>query len=150
MLTDGAAHSLISGAGIPLGKCSHCQFIFDLGFPELPSLWRASDMGSWWGIWPCGLSYINGFCWAWEMLQHQAHSGGSRNANSQLWVFHRAGSFPLKQNISEITPLVRSRRKYLKGGVHESHWEPKDVCVPCSIWYSQDHLVSKYHLQKKS
>lgn len=107
-----------------------------LGLPRAPKPMVLIRRGVLICTWLSDLLYIEGFCWVQEILQQPALSGWSRSTNSQLWVFHRSESFPLKQHISEATPLVRSRRKYSKGGVHERHWEPKDVHVPCNVWSS--------------
>lgn len=148
MLTDGAGHSLISGAGIPLENAAIVSSSLTWSFPELPSLWHASDTGSWWGTWPCGLSYINGFSGPGRFCSIQPTQEGP-GMPIHNFEFYRAGSFPLKQNISEITPLVRSRRKYLReesmkvtGNLRMSVFP-----VACGI---QGHLVSEHHLQKKS
>lgn len=61
---------------------------------------------------------------------------------------HTAKSFPL-QNISESSSPVRSRRKYAKTGVREHYRKPKTIYVPCSVWSSQDHLVSKVSLSER-
>lgn len=89
-----------------------------LGLPRAPKPMMLIRCGLLICTWLSDLLYVEGFCWVQEILQHPAHSGWSRSADSQLWVFHGSESFPLKQNISEATPLVRSRRKYSKGGVH--------------------------------